>query len=55
MCLDISGQGSHLFGIFFFNNYLFDKLPVDPVLGGGEDRAGEGVEVIGGLGLGVGL
>lgn len=39
----------------FFNNYLFDKLPVDPVLGGGEDRAGEGVEVIGGLGLGVGL
>lgn len=27
-----------LFGIFFLNNYLFDKLAVDPVFGGG--RAG---------------
>lgn len=42
----------YLFGIFFLNNYLFDKLAVDPVLEGGEDRAGEGVEVIGELGAG---
>lgn len=39
-CSNISGQDSHLFlfGIFFLNNYLFDKLAVDPVFGGG--RAG---------------
>lgn len=45
------GQVSHLLRIFFFfiNNYLFDKLAVDPVLEGGEVRAGEGVEVMGGL------
>ena len=44
------GQGSHLFRIFFFlNNYLSDKLAMDPVFWGGEVRAGEEVEVIGGL------
>lgn len=54
------GQGSHLFRCFFFfvfvlNNNLFDKLSVDPVLWGGEVRAGEEVEVIVGWGMGVRL
>lgn len=49
------GQGSHLFRCFFLNNNLFDKLAVDPVLWGGEVRAGEEVEVIVGWGMGVRL
>lgn len=48
-CLDISWQGSHLFGIFFLNNYLLDKLAVDPVFRGEEVGAGEGIDVIGGM------
>lgn len=55
-CLDISrGRVPICLGFFvvvFLNNYLFDKLAVDPVLWGGEVRAGEEVEVIGGVGDG---
>lgn len=41
--------------VFVLNNNLFDKLSVDPVLWGGEVRAGEEVEVIVGWGMGVRL
>lgn len=34
---------------YFLNNYLLDKLAVDPVFRGEEVGAGEGVDVLGGM------